>query len=290
MTLKLLVFGHSGQVASALRQCSNGQIQIRTLSRAEADLKDAENCARIVAETDADAVLNAAAYTAVDGAETNERLAMRVNADAPGAMASAASRKGVPFIHLSTDYVFDGTGDRPWTETDRTRPLNAYGRSKRAGELAVLRAGGSSVILRTSWIFAAEGQNFLNTMLGLATSNQSLSVVADQWGGPTASSDIATALLRIARGLCTGDGSPGLFHYAGGPFTTWHGFAQEIFLNAGLAVDAKPISTSDWPTPALRPLNAKLDCERICHAYGLEQPDWRSSLSNILGAREKAAA
>jgi len=290
--MRLLVFGFSGQVATALRRLSGFGLDVVPLDRTEADLRQPADCADRVAGCDADAVINAAAYTAVDTAESDERLAMLVNGAAPGAMAEAAASRGLPFLHISTDYVFDGSGSRPWREDDPVGPLGAYGRSKLAGERAVMAAGGQAVILRTSWVFAAHGQNFLRTMLRVGAERPRLTVVDDQHGGPTAAADIADALVTIARALTAGQGATGIFHFSGRPATTWHGFAREIFARAGLpqSPELVPIRTADWPTPAARPANSVLDCTKIAAAYGIEQPDWRRSLDRALAEfRENAA-
>jgi len=292
MTLRLLIFGSTGMVATELRRLAGEGLAVTALGRDDADLADPEACAARVAEAEADVVINAAAWTAVDKAEEEEALATRINAEAPGAMAAASAARGIPFLHISTDYVFDGGGDRPWREDDPVAPLGAYGRSKLAGERAVLAAGGHAVILRTAWVHAAHGQNFLRTMLRVGAERARLAVVDDQRGGPTAAVDIAVALVTIARAWQAGRGVPGVFHFCGRPATTWYGFARAIFARAGWARTPKiePIRTEDWPTPAARPANSVLECAKIRAAYGIEQPDWRVSLETILAEiREQAA-
>ena len=286
--LRLLVFGSNGQVARELGRLAGPDLAIRLLDRAAADLGDPAACARALAAAEADAVINAAAYTAVDRAETETALAMTVNAEAPGAMAEAAARRGLPFLHVSTDYVFDGSGTAPWSEGDATGPINAYGSSKLAGEQAVLAAGGRAAILRTAWVFSAHGGNFVKTMLRVGATRDRLTVVDDQRGGPTAAADIAAALVRMAQALAAGQGETGVFHFAGAPAVTWRGFAEAIFAQRhrlglggpGPAVD--PIATEAWPTPAARPRNSVLDCRRIADAYGIPQPDWRPALDRVL--------
>ena len=204
-----------------------------------------------------------------------------VNAEAPGAMARAAARKGVPFLHISTDYVFDGSGEAPWKPDDPTGPLGAYGRSKLAGEIGVRAADGKHAILRTSWVFSSHGANFVRTMLRLGRERDALRVVDDQTGGPTAAGDIAVALLTMARALQ--DGAPGgTYHFAGSPDVTWAGFAREIFARAGLEVAVTGIPSSDYPTPARRPANSRLDCATLEADFGIPRPDWRESLGGIL--------
>jgi dTDP-4-dehydrorhamnose reductase len=236
---------------------------------------------------EADAVINAAAYTAVDRAEEELELAHAVNAAAPGAMAEAATARGLPFLHVSTDYVFDGTPGRPWREDDPTGPLGAYGRSKLAGEQAVAAAGGPHVVLRTSWVFSAHGTNFVKTMLRVGAERDTLRVVDDQTGGPTAARAIAEALLAIAEAFAAGRGRSGVFHFAGAPDISWAGFARAIFALQAERTGARvpqvvPIPTADYPTPARRPLNSALDCTRIRAAYGIARPDWRAGLAAVL--------
>lgn len=273
------MFGKTGQVATELARLIPG---IEALDRAAADLTDPATCAAKIAATDAGIVVNAAAYTAVDKAEDEPDLAYTINADAPGAMARAAADRAIPFLHISTDYVFDGSGTRPWTETDETAPLGAYGRSKVAGEQAIAQAGGAHVILRTAWVYAAHGQNFLRTMLRLGAERDRLTVVDDQIGGPTAARDIAAALQTIVHAFSAGRGSSGIYHYCGQPAVSWRSFARAIMAEAGLATEIVPIPSADWPTPAPRPANSVLDCTRIARDYGIVQPDWRQSLKDIL--------
>jgi dTDP-4-dehydrorhamnose reductase len=292
MTLRLLIFGSTGMVATELRQLAGEGLAVTALGRDDADLANPEACAARVAEAEADVVINAAAWTDVDKAEEEEVLATRINAQAPGAMAAASAARGIPFLRISTDYVFDGGGDRPWREDDPVAPLGAYGRSKLAGERAVLAAGGHTVILRTAWVHAAHGQNFLRNMLRVGAERTRLAVVDDQRGGPTAAADIAVALVTIARAWQAGRGVPGVFNFCGRPATTWCGFARAIFARAGWArtPEIEPIRTEDWPTPAARPANSVLECAKIRAAYGIEQPDWRVSLETILAEiREQAA-
>ncbi len=292
MTLRLLIFGSTGMVATELRRLAGDGLVVTALGRDDADLTYPEVCAARVAEADADVVINAAAWTDVDKAEEEETLATCINAEAPGAMAAASAARGIPFLHISTDYVFDGGGDRPWREDDPVAPLGAYGRSKLAGERAVLAAGGHAVILRTAWVHAAHGQNFLRTMLRVGAERARLAVVDDQRGGPTAAADIAVTLVTIAHAWQAGRGVPGVFHFCGQPATSWCGFARAIFARAHWAPtpEIEPIRTEDWPTPAARPANSLLDCAKIRAAYGIEQPDWRVSLETILAEiREQAA-
>jgi len=275
--MKLLVFGKTGQVARELGP-NTGVI---TLGRDQADLSDPAACAALIADTKADAVINAAAYTAVDRAEEEEALAHTINAKAPGAMAEAAAKRALPFLHISTDYVFDGSGDAPRTPDAPTAPINAYGRTKLAGEDAVRAAKGAHVILRTSWVFSAHGNNFVKTMLRLAESRDALNVVDDQIGGPTPARGIAEALITMAKALKQGH-IGGTYHYAGEPPVSWAGFARETFAQAGRAVDVTGIATSDWPTPAPRPLNSRLDCASLTADFAITPPDWKAALADVI--------
>ncbi len=278
--MRILVFGSTGQVATELRRRAP---QAVFLSRAEADLADPPACARAVERAAADAVINAAAWTAVDKAEAEEDAARAVNAEAPAAIAAAAAGRGLPFVHISTDYVFDGSGSRPWRPGDPTGPLGAYGRSKLAGEQAVRGAGGAHAILRTSWVFSAHGANFVKTMLRLSETRDRLTVVADQTGGPTPAAAIAEACLAIAAALAEDAAKTGTYHFAGAPDASWADFAREIFRQAGRAVDVADIPSSAYPTPARRPANSRLDCATTQAAFGIGRPDWRTHLTDVLG-------
>ena len=280
----LLVFGRTGQVATELQRLTGPGMSVTALGRDQADLTNPEACAEIIASTDADVVINAAAYTIVDRAEEEEALATVINADAPGAMARACAARGLPFLHISTDYVFDGSKKGAWVEDDPASPLGAYGRSKLKGEEAVRAAGGAHVILRTAWVFSANGNNFVKTMLRVGADRDRLTVVDDQHGGPTAAADIAQALVTIAKAFQEGRGVTGTFHFAGQPATTWCGFAREIFARTGWerTPEIAPIKTADWPTPATRPANSVLDCQKIQTAYGITQSTWSLALTLVL--------
>ena len=276
--MSLLVFGRTGQVATELARLAPGAT---FLGREAADLTDPEACAAAIAASDASAVINAAAWTAVDRAESEEETALLVNGAAPAAMARAAAARGVPFLHVSTDYVFDGTGTAPWRETDPVAPQNAYGRTKLAGEEGVRAAGGAHVILRTSWVFSAHGANFVKTMLRLAETRDALNVVDDQVGGPTPAADIAAALLSMADALRAGHAG-GTYHFGGQPPVSWAGFARAIFERAGRAVTVTGIATAEYPTPAARPLNSRMDCTAIETDFAIPAPDWRAGLAQVI--------
>jgi dTDP-4-dehydrorhamnose reductase len=280
----ILVFGQTGQVATEIAKLAPDALCV---GRDRADLADPDACRDLILDLAPSGIINAAAYTAVDRAEDDEALATRINGAAPAAMAQAAARLAVPFVHISTDYVFDGAGDRPFAPDHPTAPLGAYGRSKLAGEQGVTAAGGTSAILRTSWVFSAHGGNFVKTMLRLGRARDRLTVVADQVGGPTPARDIAAACLAMLNGLRDDPTRAGLYHFAGAPDTSWAGFAREIMAQAGLDCAVADIPTRDYPTPARRPLNSRLDCTTLDH-FGLTRPDWRAGLADVLtelGAR-----
>jgi len=274
----MLVFGQTGQVALALRAQAPDAVY---LGRDRADLSAPAACAAAIHAHAPRAVINAAAWTAVDGAETEEAAATIVNGAAPTAMAQACADLGIPFVHISTDYVFDGAGDQPFAPDDPTGPLGAYGRSKLVGEHGVRAAGGTHVILRTSWVFSAHGNNFLKTMLRLGRERPALSVVADQIGGPTPARAIATACLRIAEQLADDPAKSGTYHFSGAPDVSWAEFAREIMAQAHLACTITDIPTSAYPTPARRPANSRMDCATLS-TFGLARPDWRAGITAAL--------
>lgn len=280
--MKILVFGSTGQVATELRALA----PVIALGRAEADLSRPENCGVAIRDSAPDLVINAAAYTAVDRAEEEEALATVINGEAPGAMARACAELGIPFCHVSTDYVFDGSGTTARAPSDPVAPCNAYGRSKLAGEVAVRAAGGQSAILRTSWVFSAHGNNFVKTMLRLSDTRDALTVVEDQIGGPTPAADIASALLTMGRAMVQGHAG-GLYHFSGAPDVSWAEFAREIFARAGRATTVAGIPTTAYPTPAARPKNSRLDCDTLKSEFGIERADWRAGVSRVLKELEQ---
>ncbi|MFC3124956.1 dTDP-4-dehydrorhamnose reductase [Pseudoroseomonas globiformis] len=289
--MRILIVGRSGQLAQELaaRLPRDGH-QVTALGQPELDLARPETIARAVEQVAPEAIVNAAAYTAVDRAEDERDAAFAVNETGSGLLAQEAAGRGVPLVHVSTDYVFDGTKDGPYAEDDVTGPQGVYGASKLAGEQAVLAAHPRSVVLRTAWVCGAHGNNFLKTMLRLGAEREKLSVVADQHGAPTFTADIAEAIARMLPGLAAapaGDARFGVFHYSGLPFTTWHGFATEIFRQAagrGAKVpgEVAAITTDQYPTKAKRPANSRLDCTRITAVHGIDPADWRVSLSTAL--------
>ncbi|SES39089.1 dTDP-4-dehydrorhamnose reductase [Tranquillimonas rosea] len=277
--MKSLVLGHDGQLATALRRL--GGDTVIALDRGAADLSDPEACAALVRDTRADAVINAAAWTDVDGAEADEAAARVVNAEAPAAMARAAAERDLPFLQVSTEYVFDGSGTAPWRPDDTPAPLNAYGRTKLAGEEGVRAAGGRHGILRTSWVISGTGRNFLTTMLHMGATHAGLRVVDDQVGGPTPAGGLATALLTLARALADGHDS-GTWHYAGTPDVSWAQLAHAIFGVSGQGVRVQPIPTEEQPRPAPRPLNSRLDCGTLERDLGIARPDWQAALPDLV--------
>ena len=274
----ILVFGKTGQVASELA----GFQDVLCLARDQADLSDPDACAAAIRAHAPSGVINAAAYTAVDNAEEEEALATVINADAPGAMALTCAELGIPFVTISTDYVFEGNGILAWNPDDLPGPLGAYGRSKLAGELAVQQAGGAFAILRTSWVVSAHGNNFVKTMLRLGDTRDALTVVADQIGGPTGAREIAAACMVMAKALMSAPQKSGIYLFAGTHDASWADFARAIFDQAGMKCTVTDIPSSAYPTRATRPLNSRLDCESTTPAFGLERPDWRISLNEIL--------
>ena len=280
--MHILVFGHSGQVATELRALALADVRITTLDRTAANLMDATACADAIAAHAPDAVINAAAYTAVDNAEDDEETAHQINAVAPAAMARACAARDIPFVTISTDYVFSGDGSDPWAPTDPTGPKGAYGRTKLAGELAVAEAGGRDAILRTSWGVSAHGKNFVKTMLRLGAERETLTIVDDQIGGPTGAAEIAHACVTIAQSLARDPSLSGIYHFSGGPDTSWAGFAREIFTQTGLLCTVTDIPSSEFEQRATRPLNSRMDCTATTTAFGIARPDWRDSLKSIL--------
>lgn len=275
----LLILGRSGQLAQALTRLAP---EATVWGRAEADLSDPQAVAARVRTLRPVAIINASAYTAVDRAEAEIEAATVLNAHGPGVMARVAADLGIPFLHVSTDYVFDGSGDQPRDEDAPVAPLGVYGRTKLEGERQVAAAGGQWAVLRTSWVFSADGTNFVRTMLRLGAEHEAISVVADQVGGPTEAGRIAAALLDMTRQMRADRDKGGLYHFAGAPDVSWADFARAIFARAGLFCAVRDIPGSDYPTPARRPANSRLDCSRIERDFGIDRPDWRDDLDRVL--------
>ncbi|MBO9560311.1 MAG: dTDP-4-dehydrorhamnose reductase [Caulobacter sp.] len=284
MTGPILVFGRKGQVARELAELAGATGRPMTVAGRETlDLTDSTGVADLIAQVAPSAVINAAAYTAVDRAEREPDAAFALNRDAPAAMAAACAARDLPFVHFSTDYVFDGTLDRPYVETDPTGPTGVYGASKLAGERAVANAGGRAIILRTSWVYGVHGSNFVKTMLRLALDRDEISVVGDQIGRPTWSRDCAEAAVLAADTLRDAPDLSGVYHLSGAGDASWADLAAEAFeLSArrgGPTARVLPITTADYPTPAKRPANSRLDCGKIETALGWRSLPWRESLA-----------
>jgi dTDP-4-dehydrorhamnose reductase len=293
MTLgPILVTGTAGQLAQALaRLAPTRDMEVVCVGRPELDFDQPKSLEAAFASRPWAAIVNAAAYTAVDAAEQDEAAAERANRDGPATLGRLAARAGIPFIHVSTDYVFDGDKGAPYLETDPTNPTGAYGRTKRDGEEAVLAAGGRSVILRTAWVYSDTGKNFVRTMLGAGAKLPKLRVVGDQKGSPTAAADLATAILDILALIAKTGWKPefgGIFHATGSGETTWHGLALATFAAAapfgGPSPEVEAIRTADWPTPAKRPADSRLDNSKLAHTFGVALPPWRESLERTVAS------
>jgi len=294
MSMKILLLGKDGQVGWELQRSLIPLGELTALGRNEADFSNPESLRVLIRQLRPDVIVNAAAYTAVDKAESDEGMARAVNALAPGVLAEEARLLGAWLVHYSTDYVFDGSKDGAWVETDPTNPLSAYGRTKLAGEERIRASGARHLILRTSWVFAPRGGNFAKTMLRLAKERDQLNVVADQFGAPTGAELLADAtalaLHRIAmRGADAAELS-GTYHLAAAGETSWHAYARHVLGQArALGVMLKagpdqvmPIAASSFPVPAPRPANSRLDCSKFRASFGLQLPDWRHHVDRLV--------
>lgn len=287
MTGPILVTGGAGQLATALSSSAS----VRRVGRPDFDFDRPETIAACFRAANPSLVVNAAAYTAVDAAESDPDAAYRANRDGPAELARLCAGAGVPLIHVSTDYVFDGTKTAPYVETDPTGPQGVYGASKLAGEQAVLTSGAQAIVLRTAWVYGPIGRNFLLTMLNLGKTRDKLTVVADQHGCPTAADDLAAAILAIAARIADGGWDAryaGIYHAAGTGETTWFDFARAIFEEAGRHGSkvpvVEPIPTAAYPTPAKRPANSRLDCAKLEAVFGVRLPAWRDSVTRTVDA------
>ncbi len=296
--MRIAVTGKAGQVVTSLieRGAAAGH-EVIALGRPELDLAEPASVARALEVAVPDAIVSAAAYTAVDKAESESGLTHAVNGAGAGAVAETAKMLGVPLVHISTDYVFDGTLDRPYVESDPTGPSGVYGASKLAGEQAVLAAhGDNSAVLRVAWVYSPFGANFVKTMLRLAGDRDEVSVVADQLGNPTSALDIADGIIRVATNMVSSSYPElrGLFHMTGSGEASWADFAEAIFAASaalgGPSARVKRITTADYPTPAKRPANSRLDCSLIAKAHGVILPDWRQSLESVMARLHSATA
>ncbi|WP_459555446.1 SDR family oxidoreductase [Lacunimicrobium album] len=283
----LIVFGKHGQVAFELqRLAARDALSLRAFSSQEANFTHPKTILSIIENAPHDTIIiNAAAYTAVDQAESDVEAARQLNATTPGLIAQACAKRNFPLIHLSTDYVFPGQHDKPYLETDPTGPATVYGRTKLEGEHAILSSGCKTLILRTSWVFSSTGKNFVKTMLRVGKDKDSITVVSDQTGGPTAAASIAETCLTLAqRTKDLADDSPlwGIYHYSGHPQTTWNQFAEEIFRQSKVTTAVTPILSKDFPTAARRPLWSVLNCEKLKGNFQIPPPNWQTDLTAVL--------
>lgn len=280
--MRILLTGRDGQVGSKLQFALAPLGEVTALARADLDLQDVARIREVVRSAKPDAIVNAAAYTAVDRAESERELAHSVNATAVGVLAQEAWRLGALLVHYSTDYVFDGSKGSPYTETDPTCPINAYGESKLAGEKAIRSSGCRFLILRTSWVYAERGQNFLLAILRKARSARELRVVSDQIGAPTSAGLVARATaVAVARTVAVPE-LAGLYHVTARGDTSWHGFAQAIVSAAGIDADVIPIQSSEYPSAARRPAYSVLDSTRFAQVFGFDLPGWSADLGDVL--------
>ncbi|WP_342788616.1 dTDP-4-dehydrorhamnose reductase [Rhabdaerophilum calidifontis] len=287
--MRIAVTGNSGQLVSALAEAAGAAHELIRFGRPALDLAAPDAIETLLAAARPDLLVNAAAYTGVDAAEREPDLARRINALAPGRLAFAAARAGIPIIQISTDYVFDGRKSAPYDESDPVAPLSAYGRTKREGEIAVAAGNPRHLVLRTAWLYDHARANFVTAMLRLAETRPEIPVVADQIGSPTSAADLAEAILRLAPAvvaMAEGDPRFGLYHLAGSGEASRAGFAEAIFAGAaqrGLkAARVLPVTTAEYPLPAPRPADSRLDCRRIARAFGVRLPDWRDALARCL--------
>lgn len=294
--MKVLVLGTGGQLGHELMQAAwPAGVTVAGVAHPDFDLTRDGEVARVMAEHRPDALINATAYTAVDKAESEADVAYTINRDGPAAMAAACAAAGIPLVHVSTDYVFDGSKAGAYVESDPVCPVNVYGASKAAGEEAVRLGHARHVILRTSWVYAAYGANFVKTMRRFGAERDEMRVVADQHGAPTSAADLAAAIVTIVtRAVTSPDATPwGTYHYTGGGETTWFGFAERIFQHMAATTGRRPrlspIATADYPTPAKRPANSRLDCTRVRAAFGVATPAWEDSLDRVLAALDAEA-
>lgn len=287
--MKILVTGANGQVGRELTSCGTKTgFEILARHRAAFDITDPSSVEKEVSQPGVFLVVNAAAYTAVDQAELETELAFSVNRDGPAYLASACAEVGIPLIHISTDFVFDGEKKGPYRETDQVSPLNVYGKSKAAGEIAVRERLQEHIILRTAWVYGVHGNNFVKTMLRLGRESETVRVVADQYGCPTHTADLAEAILTIAaRLLEVRQIDWGTYHYCGRGVTNWHGLAEAIFNLARKYIQLKvkqiePITTAEYPTPAKRPANSVMDCSLFKRSFGIAPKPWSESLARMV--------
>ena len=294
--MNILLLGKNGQLGWELQRSLAPLGRVTALDRHGADglcgdLADLDGLAATVRAVKPQVIVNAAAYTAVDRAESEPDQAARINAQAPAVLARAAAASGALLVHYGTDYVFDGSGQTPWQEDDATGPLNAYGRTKRAGEQAIVQTGCAHLILRTSWVYAGRGGNFAKTMLRLAREREQLTVIDDQWGAPTGAELIADVSAHAIAQVLRAPDKAGLYHLAAAGETTWFSYANHVLAQARQAqpaiefkaTEVVPVATSHFPTPARRPHNSRLDTRKLRAAFGLALPPWQDGVNRMLG-------
>ncbi|WP_332396271.1 dTDP-4-dehydrorhamnose reductase [Vibrio metschnikovii] len=288
--MRVLVTGCNGQVGHCLVNQLHSNVELLAVDREDLDITHRDAVFTIVSEFKPDFIINAAAHTAVDKAEEEVSLSYAVNCDGPKYLAEAANNVGGTILHISTDYVFPGNKQGVYSEEDETGPLGVYGKSKLAGELALAEANERHIILRTAWVFGEHGNNFVKTMLRLGKGREALSIVGDQYGGPTYAGDIAQALIVIMNKLSADNDSSlyGVYHFSGAPHVSWYEFAQDIFQQAETkqllkAPALTSIATDMYPTPAVRPENSKMNCEKIANNFGISPSNWHVALENIEG-------
>ena len=288
--MKILLIGCNGQLGWELQRACMTLGQVMALDYPQIDIRQSSALRELIRSTRPDVLLNPAAYTNVEKAESDREAAVEVNAKAPGVMAEEMKKLGGVFIHYSTDYVFDGKKNAPYVETDDLNPLNEYGSSKLAGEQAVQAAGGVALIFRTSWVYAARGGNFAKTMLRLAKERERLTVINDQFGAPTGAELLADVTAHAIRATLADAGKSGLYHLVAGGETTWHGYARFVLEQAsaaGVALKAPPeavdpVPTSAFPTPATRPHNSRLNTQKLQSTFGLTLPHWQAGVARML--------
>lgn len=280
----ILLTGGQGQVGiEILRQPWPSDVRLHAPTRAELDLSDAAAVRRVFAETSFSAVINSGAYTAVDAAEDDVAAAFAANGQGPALLADETRKSGIPLIQVSTDYVFDGSGDRPYVESDPVAPLGVYGASKLAGELAVRAGNPRSVVLRTAWVFSAHRANFLKTMIRLANDRPLLKVVSDQYGCPTSAADIADALKTVTMRLMADPEAPtGVYHFVNDGQANWAEFAAAILAKCGLDAEVQGISTAEYPTRARRPANSRLSTVKLNHDFGIIPRPWQAAMTDVI--------
>ena len=279
--MKIALFGRKGQVATEIRRRVPDGVTLEVIDRERADFLDPESVREVARSLDADAVINAVAYTQVDKAETDVERALTINATSVGALGEGCAESGAAIIHISTDYVFGGDGTRPWQPDDPIDPKCVYGATKAEGERALHATHDRFAILRTSWVFSSHRTNFVKTMLRLGSERECLKIVSDQVGGPTPAADIADACLNMAVSMADGH-LGGTYHFSGAPDVSWIDFAREIFRQSGQQAKIVDVETEQFPRPAVRPQNSRLDCSTLEADFGIVRPDWRVGLEYVL--------